>query len=125
MPPAIDDLNINYNPHSQDFYTSNPQYAGPPPNPTIEEAWRNLLQPMDIRVTATELARNNRVSVSLPEGGGYLAWLGGFHELHCVVIAKLPPYSKGLWMGSQYTNIICVNRNYSANGNTKTTTIRT
>ena len=40
---------------------------------------------MHIRVTAAELGRNNQESVTLTEGGGYLGWLGVFHELHCIV----------------------------------------
>ena len=40
---------------------------------------------MHIRVTEAELRRDNQDSVELPEGGGYLGWLGVFHELHCVV----------------------------------------
>ena len=40
---------------------------------------------MHLRVTKKELERDNQVSVPLPEGGGYLGWMGVFHELHCVV----------------------------------------
>lgn len=39
---------------------------------------------MSIRVTESELAQNEQMSVRLPNGG-YLAWLGVFHQLHCVV----------------------------------------
>ena len=39
---------------------------------------------MSIRVTKAELEAHGQTSVQLP-GGGYLAWLGVFHELHCVV----------------------------------------
>ena len=39
---------------------------------------------MSIRVTKEELDAHGQTSVELP-GGGYLAWLGVFHELHCVV----------------------------------------
>ena len=39
---------------------------------------------MSIRVTKAELEAHGQKSIKLP-GGGYLAWLGVFHELHCVV----------------------------------------
>ena len=59
-------------------------YAGPP-SPESDEEWKKLLAPMYIRVTEDELKRYNQHSVPLPEGGGHLAWLGVFHELHCIV----------------------------------------
>ena len=40
---------------------------------------------MHIRVSEAELRRDNQQSVALTEGGGYLGWLGVFHELHCIV----------------------------------------
>ena len=43
------------------------------------------MAPMHIRVTAKELEQDNQESVKLKEGGGYLGWLGVFHELHCIV----------------------------------------
>ena len=52
---------------------------------TIDEAWLKLLEPMNTRVTAEELAKRNQTSIALPKGGGYLAWLEVFHELHCIV----------------------------------------
>ncbi|MCJ1261073.1 hypothetical protein MMC22_000937 [Lobaria immixta] len=63
--------------------TNNP-YAGRP-NDNVEAAWSDLMAPMHIRVTEHELALENQESVALPEGGGYLGWLGAFHELHCIV----------------------------------------
>ena len=63
--------------------TNNP-YAGSP-NQDIDDTWDELLAPMHIRVTAMELAQDNQQSVELEEGGGFLGWLGVFHELHCVV----------------------------------------
>ena len=39
---------------------------------------------MNIRVTKAELARENVQSFAL-EGGGYLSWIGAFHQLHCIV----------------------------------------
>ena len=71
--------------------TGNP-YAGPPGS-EIDQAWSNLLEPMNIRVTEAELKRTGQSSVALPEGGGSLAWLGVFHELHCIV--GLPASTRG------------------------------
>ena len=63
--------------------TDNP-YAGEPSQKT-DDAWDILLGNMNIRVTTEELAKKSQTSISLPEGGGHLAWLGLFHELHCIV----------------------------------------
>ena len=60
------------------YYTGNP-------NSNVDTAWENLLRGMHLRVTAEELAHRNQTSVALTEGGGYLAWLEVFHELHCIV----------------------------------------
>jgi hypothetical protein len=46
-----------------------------------------LLNNMSVRVTADELAAHGQSSVALPNGG-YLAWLGVFHELHCVKMLR-------------------------------------
>lgn len=40
---------------------------------------------MNIRVTGAELDRENVESVALLEHGGYLSWIGAFHQLHCIV----------------------------------------
>lgn len=64
----------------------NSPYAGEP-TPESDEAWHTLLNNMSVRVTGEELARHNQTSVELP-GGGYLAWLGVFHELHCVKMLR-------------------------------------
>lgn len=40
---------------------------------------------MHMRISVEELRRDDQESVQLPEGGGYLAWMGVFHELHCLV----------------------------------------
>lgn len=39
---------------------------------------------MSVRVSQEELDVHGQKSIALPNGG-YLAWLGVFHELHCVV----------------------------------------
>ncbi|KAK3171661.1 hypothetical protein OEA41_003745 [Lepraria neglecta] len=80
--PAIDNLDSKYTRTIFHNLTGNP-YAGPP-SPEIDAAWSDLLAPMHIRVTKAELQRDNQDSVPLTEGGGYLGWMGVFHELHCV-----------------------------------------
>lgn len=52
----------------------------------IDLAWQALLADINIRVTKEELDRHDQMSVQLP-GGGHLAWLGVFHQLHCTVSA--------------------------------------
>ena len=80
---AVDNLVIEYA-NSLFQNLSDSPYAGTP-SPDIEAAWTDLLSPMHIRITEAELRRDNQDSVALPEGGGYLGWLGVFHELHCIV----------------------------------------
>lgn len=82
---AIDNLSIKQQLYTYSFFEHSP-YAGLP-SADIEEAWGRLLEPMSIRVSENELIRNNQTSVPLPDGGGFLAWLEIFHELHCVVSA--------------------------------------
>ena len=64
-------------------------YVGPP-TPELDVAWRDLMGNMSIRVTNAELKHTGQKSVELPQGG-YLAWLGVFHELHCIVSKPLFP----------------------------------
>ena len=82
-PAAIDNLQYSYHPTLFHRLNATP-YAGPP-SPEIDRAWDALLAPMHISVSKTELQRSNQDSVALPESGGYLGWLGVFHELHCIV----------------------------------------
>ncbi|KAH8602300.1 hypothetical protein B0O99DRAFT_708021 [Bisporella sp. PMI_857] len=92
--PAIYNLTVRHSQESQNLYAFS-QYAGPPA-PNIDKAWHELLSPIDIRVTKEELERNNRTSVELPEGG-YLAWLGVFHEVHCVKLLRQWKYKENYY----------------------------
>lgn len=84
MAPAAFD-NLSFQTSKTVFYNlSQSPFAGPP-SPEIDSAWNNLLAPMYMRVSREELRRDDQESVQLPEGGGYLAWMGAFHELHCLV----------------------------------------
>ncbi|EDN97245.1 hypothetical protein SS1G_11770 [Sclerotinia sclerotiorum 1980 UF-70] len=80
--PAISDLKIQYVPVAPPDLPSSP-YAGPPSD-SVDQAWHNLLKDMNIRVTAEELEKSNQKSIALPEGGGYMAWIGAHHQLHCI-----------------------------------------
>lgn len=81
---AIQDVNIRL--EQVVFHNlSNSAFAGPAPDPGIDDKWKKMLSPMNMRVTEEELRRTGQQSVPLPEKGGYLAWLGVFHELHCIV----------------------------------------
>lgn len=65
-------------------------YIGPPGD-DVDEAWHALFGNMSLRVSAEELARHSQTSVSLPDGG-YLAWLGVYHNLHCVKVLRQVNY---------------------------------
>ncbi|ROW01493.1 hypothetical protein VSDG_02060 [Cytospora chrysosperma] len=82
---AFAGLVVEYEFKKYDFFP-NSSYIGEP-GPENEKAWHDLMDSMAIRVTAEELAVHNQQSVPLPDGG-YLAWLGVFHELHCVKLLR-------------------------------------
>jgi len=77
----IDNLSIEYLPTVSHNLTGNP-FAGSP-TPEIDAAWDSLMAPMHIRITKEELQHSNQKSVPL-DSGGYLGWMGVFHELHCI-----------------------------------------
>ncbi|KAL9074016.1 MAG: hypothetical protein Q9157_004542 [Trypethelium eluteriae] len=81
-PSAFDNLIFRYTDTTFHNLSQSP-YTGPPSQEN-EAAWENLLAPMHMRVSTEELRRANQESVNLPEGGGYLGWMGVFHELHCI-----------------------------------------
>lgn len=82
----ISDLKIQYVPVAPPDLPSSP-YAGPPSD-SVDQAWHNLLKDMNIRVTAEELEKSNQKSIALPEGGGYMAWIGAHHQLHCIKMLR-------------------------------------
>ncbi|KAI1865358.1 uncharacterized protein JN550_008406 [Neoarthrinium moseri] len=82
---AFAGLAVRYKFRLYDNFINSP-YGGEP-TPASDEAWHQLLNNMSIRVTAEELAAHGQSSVELPNGG-YLAWLGVFHELHCVKMLR-------------------------------------
>ena len=80
---AIDNISVSYTPKQYTDFEQSP-FAGPP-SPGVDKAWHDLLLSTSLRVSDAEMARSNQTSVRLPEGGGYIAWLGVYHELHCIV----------------------------------------
>ncbi|KAI1123320.1 hypothetical protein F5Y10DRAFT_251998 [Nemania abortiva] len=60
-------------------------FAGPP-TPEQDHAWDELERPSFFRVTRQELERAGSSFENITElvGGGYVATLGVYHELHCV-----------------------------------------
>lgn len=61
----------------------NSPYTGSPSKST-DKAWHDLMENMVMRATEDELKEGNQTSLPLPEGG-YMTWLGAYHELHCIV----------------------------------------
>lgn len=92
-PAAVDNLDISYKTTLFHRLNATP-YAGPP-SEKIDAAWDALLAPMHITVSNAELKRDNQASVALPETGGYLGWMGVFHELHCIV-SSITTYAPSL-----------------------------
>ena len=76
-------MEIQYRPTTYTDFEVSP-FAGPP-SPEVDRAWHDLLSKITIRVSREELERSNQSSVALPKGGGYMAWLGVYHQLHCIV----------------------------------------
>lgn len=94
------DLDFSYGRRTFVNLTDNNPFTGPPSD-ELDNAWDDLLGEMNIRVSGEELAQNGQDTVALPQGG-YLAWLGAHHELHCVVCKTsrgnhftLCPHGKG------------------------------
>ncbi|KAI1759592.1 hypothetical protein GGR53DRAFT_523743 [Hypoxylon sp. FL1150] len=58
-------------------------YTGEP-RKELDEAWAELIEPMAIKISASELARLGESSIALQDGSGYLAEMAVFHELHCI-----------------------------------------
>ncbi|KAF2233440.1 hypothetical protein EV356DRAFT_533666 [Viridothelium virens] len=90
-PSAFDNLIFRYTDTTFHNLSQSP-YTGPPSQEN-EAAWENLLAPMHMRVSTEELRRANQESVNLPEGGGYLGWMGVFHELHCIKMLREAHYN--------------------------------
>lgn len=115
MIAAVDNLDVKTEHRSYNLYEST-DFVGSP-GPETDAVWHSLLQNRYIRVSKAELLRNERTSVELP-GGGYMAWIGVFHELHCVVRQHLLDSSR-----RENANHAYVNRTCFDSGNTKIITL--
>jgi len=71
--------------HQENVIGKTTPYMGKP-SPEGDEAWRELLQNSNIRVSEDTLRKMNRSSIALQDGSGmYMAGLSVHHHLHCVV----------------------------------------
>lgn len=91
-------------------------FAGPP-SPSIDQRWHDLLSSISLRVSEDELQRSNQTSVALPVGGGYMAWLGVYHQLHCIVREHSPG-------GGNWCSHLTLERKCSGNGTIENTIIQ-
>ncbi|TVY58744.1 Oxidase ustYa [Lachnellula cervina] len=82
----IPHLNIRYVPVAYTDFEQSP-FAGPP-SASVDKAWHDLLEKTNLRVSQSELRLSNQSSVELPENGGYMAWLGVYHQLHCIKMLR-------------------------------------
>ncbi|RYC65090.1 hypothetical protein CHU98_g1122 [Xylaria longipes] len=58
-----------------------------PPSFEVDTAWHELLKYTTLRASAAELKSSNQTSVELPNGG-FMVWLGVFHQLHCIKMLR-------------------------------------
>ncbi|KAK8057510.1 hypothetical protein PG996_011447 [Apiospora saccharicola] len=59
-------------------------YQGPP-SPEVDQAWKELLQYSNIRVSGEDLRKVNKTSIPMPgEEDSYWVELSVVHELHCI-----------------------------------------
>lgn len=80
---------VEFNSKSTVFHNlSQTAYAGEKTKEDLDAAWDDLLAPMNMRFSASELSQVNQDSIALPENGGYLGWFGVFHNLHCVKMLR-------------------------------------
>ncbi|CAI6336586.1 unnamed protein product [Periconia digitata] len=87
--PALQDLDVSFSSRQYGLMRDS-SYIGPPSNAT-DASWIDLFSTMSIRVSDAELSTTQQSSVALPDGG-YLAWLGVYHELHCVKVLRKMVY---------------------------------
>ncbi|KUJ07236.1 uncharacterized protein LY89DRAFT_661012 [Mollisia scopiformis] len=84
--PPIPDLTLSY--ATKKFVSLQDSPFAGPPGAEVDHSWSNLVQGVNLRVSADELAVSSQSSVPLPEGGGHLAWLSVYHEIHCVKMLR-------------------------------------
>jgi hypothetical protein len=86
---ALQNPNISY--HTNKTITAGMSPFAGGPGKKVDDAWRDLMSSISLRVSQEELNNNgnHQESVSLPENGGNLVWLNVFHQLHCLVSASI------------------------------------
>ncbi|KAF2687591.1 hypothetical protein K458DRAFT_294739, partial [Lentithecium fluviatile CBS 122367] len=50
----------------------------------VDQAWKQLLDHINLRASDAELGSTNQTSVALPGDHGSLVWMDVSHQLHCV-----------------------------------------
>lgn len=78
----LQDLDLRYQTRTYTNLTGNPFWGEP--SPSLEAAWDELLEGINIKVTTAELSRSKQQSIQLQESEGHLAWLTMHHDLHCL-----------------------------------------
>ena len=56
------------------------------PRPEFDQAWKQMIEPMTIKVSADELAgfAAGDTTLEFRNGSGYIAEMAAYHELHCI-----------------------------------------
>ncbi|KAI1198161.1 hypothetical protein F5X97DRAFT_323731 [Nemania serpens] len=56
------------------------------PRPEFDTAWRDIVAPITIKVSGSELESFSEgdSTIAFKDGSGYIAELGAYHELHCI-----------------------------------------
>ncbi|CAN8099827.1 unnamed protein product [Discula destructiva] len=85
VPGTLPGLQLTYHDHIQTF--DDPSLYSGLPSSNSDQNWDILMSTMRMRVSDKELADRDQTSVTLPEGGN-LAWLGVYHQLHCVKLVR-------------------------------------
>jgi hypothetical protein len=84
--------------HTQVFFNATPKPFSGVPDPRKEEAWEELLQNFNVRVTEEEMRRLGKLEDNLPlPDGGYFGSLTVFHQLHCIWRVQTALYPKYYW----------------------------
>ncbi|KAH3999716.1 hypothetical protein HBH98_085850 [Parastagonospora nodorum] len=89
---ALSSPNVRYHINKTITASMSPFAGGP--FEQVDNAWRELMSSISVRVSQEELDRNgnHQDSVSLPRNGGNLVWLNVFHQLHCLKMLRKMNY---------------------------------
>ncbi|MCJ1312212.1 hypothetical protein MMC25_005886 [Agyrium rufum] len=84
-------------------YLTSP-YSGEP-RAELDNAWHQLLEGMNIKVSADYLKPYNATSIPLRDGSGYLAQLAIYHDMHCLKKFKHWMYRDHYYPGSSESEL--------------------